>query len=186
MKRAPWFICAVSLSLSLGLLACGPDKPASKTPDEVKTNPTTDTASAPKDAGAVAFKPLKDPALNVSDDIQRACNLQDPGISPKFDYDSADVSDAEKNLLGQIARCLTTGPLKGRSVMLTGRADARGEQEYNMSLGHNRAQRVRGFLASQGLGEDKMFETSRGALDAMGTDETGYAKDRRVDIELRK
>ncbi len=184
MKRAQWFTCAISLSF--GLLACGPDKPASTTPNEVKSNPTDTAAAAPKDAGAVAFKALKDPALNVSDDIQRACNLQDPGLSPKFDYDSADVSEAEKNLLGQIAKCLTTGPLKGKSVMLTGRADARGEQEYNMSLGHNRAQRVRGFLSSQGLGEDKMFETSRGALDAVGSDEMGYAKDRRVDIELRK
>lgn len=184
MKPALW-TCALSITLGLGLFACGPDKPASTTPDQVK--PTrTETADTPKDAGAVPFKPLKDPALNVSDDIQRACNLQDPGLSPKFDYDSADVSEAEKNLLGQIAKCLTTGPLKGKSVMLTGRADARGEQEYNMSLGHNRAQRVRGFLSQQGVGEDKMFETSRGALDATGTDEMGYAKDRRVDIELRK
>ncbi len=183
MKRGPWLIGSVFFSL--GLLACGPDKPASKTPDEVKPTPTETTPTS-KDAGAVAFKALKDPALNVSDDIQRACNLQDPGLSPKFDYDSADVSDAEKNLLGQIAKCLTTGPLKGKSVMLTGRADARGEQEYNMSLGHNRAQRVRGYLSSQGVGEDKMFETSRGALDAVGSDEMGYAKDRRVDIELRK
>ena len=31
-----------------------------------------------------------------------------------------------------------------------------------------------------------MFETSRGALDATGADEAGYAKDRRVDVELRK
>jgi peptidoglycan-associated lipoprotein len=183
MKRAPWFLCAVSVSTAL--LACGPDKPAPKSADEVKAKPV-ETAETSKDAGATSFKPLKDPALNVSDDIQRACNLQDPGLSPKFDYDSADVSDAEKNLLGQIARCLTTGPLKGKSVMLTGRADARGEQEYNMSLGHNRAQKVRGFLSAQGLGDDKMFETSRGALDATGTDEMGYAKDRRVDIELRK
>jgi peptidoglycan-associated lipoprotein len=180
MSRSYWVIAG------LFLLGCGPDKPAAKGADDMKDQKPVETADAKGDAGLGGFKPLKDPALNVSEDIQRACRLEDPGTSPKFDYDSADLSDAEKNLLGQIAKCLTNGPLKGKSVMLVGRADSRGEQEYNMSLGHNRAQRVRGYLSDQGVAGDHLFETSRGALDATGTDDVGFAKDRRVDVQLRQ
>jgi peptidoglycan-associated lipoprotein len=180
MKRS---LCLIA---GLFLLGCGPDKPAANGANDVKDQTPVQTADAKVDAGGGSFKPLKDPALNISEDIQRACKLEDPGQSPKFDFDSADLSDAEKNLLGQIAKCLTTGPLKGKSVLLVGRADNRGEQEYNMSLGHNRAQRVRGFLSQAGVDGDRMFETSRGAMDAVGTDEVGYAKDRRVDVQLRQ
>ena len=46
----------------------------------------------------------------------------------------------------------TVAELRGRTIALTGRADARGEDEYNMGLGGARADSVRRYL--KGLGVD--------------------------------
>jgi len=68
---------------------------------------------------------------------------------------------------------------------LTGHCDPRGEQEFNMSLGDNRAEAVKVFLVGLGVSADKIRTSSRGELDASGMDEAGWLNDRRVDIEVR-
>ena len=81
-------------------------------------------------------------------------------------------------------RCFTSGPLKGRILKVVGHADPRGETEYNFVLGNSRADAVGGFLRSKGMDNAKVATTSRGELDATGTDESGWARDRRVDLLL--
>ena len=66
-----------------------------------------------------------------------------------------------------------------------GRADPRGTEEYNLGLGSRRAESVSGYLTKLGVGQPQLAVTTRGALDATGTDEAGYAKDRRVDVQLK-
>ena len=121
------------------------------------------------------------------DEILRACAIVEKPATetaPKFDFDSSDLTQAERDVLAQVAKCLTTGPLKGRSVQLVGRADPRGETEYNMTLGGKRANAVHGFMSQLGVDKAKMKETSRGELDSSGTDEDGWRRDRRVDLRL--
>jgi len=133
--------------------------------------------------------PAKDDkmAVNVDEAILKACNLKfaSTDAAPKFDFDSESLSEPEKQVLEQIAKCLTTGPLKGRAVDLVGRADPRGETEYNMTLGAKRARAAHTYLSGLGVGGDKLFDTSRGEIDATGKDEAGWTKDRRVDVKLR-
>ena len=162
------------------LVACTSDKPAPITPATVQTTTTTTTTTATP----TAVNP--NAAVNVSADIMRQCNIVVNNVqeAPKFNFDSAELSNAEKDILNQVATCLTTGPLKGRKVQFVGRADPRGEQEYNMELGENRAHTVKTYMTGLGVGGDRMSLTSRGKLDATGTDEAGWAKDRRVDINL--
>jgi peptidoglycan-associated lipoprotein len=54
-----------------------------------------------------------------------------------------------------------------------------------MSLGAQRAEGVKTFLVGLGIANDKVTASSRGKLDANGTDEASWANDRRVDIEVR-
>jgi peptidoglycan-associated lipoprotein len=68
---------------------------------------------------------------------------------------------------------------------LVGRADSRGTTEYNMALADRRAQSVRDYLKRTGIAATRLSVVPRGALDATGTNETGWAKDRRVDSEWR-
>jgi peptidoglycan-associated lipoprotein len=105
--------------------------------------------------------------------------------SPHFEYESPDVKDESRETLVRLANCLTKGTLKGQTVLLTGHCDARGEQEFNMSLGEYRAEAVKTFIVGLGVPGDKIRTSSRGKLDAAGTDEAGYSNDRRVDIEVR-
>ena len=163
------------------LAACGGDKKPAETatkPVETVTPPTTTSAPGKSEKMAV----------NVDDDIIKACNLKFENLdeAPKFDYDSESLTQGEKNILEAIAKCLTSGPLKGRAVDLVGRADPRGETEYNMTLGAKRARSVHTFLGGLGVPGDKLRDTSRGELDAKGTDEEGWRKDRRVDVRLTK
>jgi peptidoglycan-associated lipoprotein len=125
---------------------------------------------------------LRDVAL--SDDIRKICKIEETDRTPKFDFDSSDLSGPDRDVLTQVARCLTTGPLRGRSVQLIGRADPRGETEYNMTLGDTRAGHVDQYLVQLGVDPAQMATTSRGELDATGTDEASWQRDRRVDMRL--
>jgi peptidoglycan-associated lipoprotein len=165
--------------------ACGgnkefPPPKAARTEAPAPAEQTTTTS-------AEAAKPKPNSPLNISDEIRQACGIVDNSDkAPKFDYDSSDLSPAEKDLLSQLAKCLAEGPLKGRSIQLVGRADPRGEQEYNMQLGERRADQVKKYLSGLGVESGRVSDTSRGKLDATGTDEAGWRKDRRVDINLVK
>jgi peptidoglycan-associated lipoprotein len=129
--------------------------------------------------------PRADQEVAVSDDIRKACNIEEDPKTPKFDFDSNALSQVDRDVLVQVARCLTTGPLKGRSVETVGRADSRGETEYNMTLGESRAAAVHSYLGNLGVSKAKMSITSRGELDATGKDEDGWRLDRRVDLRLK-
>jgi len=71
-------------------------------------------------------------------------------------------------------------------VSLIGRADARGTEEYNLGLGSRRAHTVGQYLGRLGVGEPQLAVTTRGALEATGNDEAGWAQDRRVDVQLKQ
>lgn len=104
---------------------------------------------------------------------------------PKFAYESPELAQDAKKTLQRLAACLTTGTLKGAHVLLVGHCDARGEYEFNMSLGAERAEGAKKLLESLGVPENIIDTSSRGKLDAVGTDEAGWANDRRVDVEIR-
>jgi peptidoglycan-associated lipoprotein len=122
--------------------------------------------------------------LHVSDVIAQACGLPRTESAPKFAFDSATIADEDRTILAAIAKCVSEGALRGQALSLIGRADPRGENEYNMSLGESRADSVRRYLHDLGVHPDKVKATSRGEIDAIGNDEASWAQDRRVDIEL--
>ena len=105
--------------------------------------------------------------------------------APKFDFESPELRPDSREVLQRLVACITTGSLKGQRVLLTGHCDARGEYEFNMGLGAERAERVKTFLLGLGLPGSSVSTSSRGKLDANGADDAGYANDRRVDIEVR-
>jgi peptidoglycan-associated lipoprotein len=179
-------LMAIALTGAI-LGGCGDDKPAAKAPtkgifDAQKETPKLETHSATVHNTP---PPLESSGLAISDAIVKACGLSKPSSAPKFDFDSSQITDDDRQLLEELAKCLNTGPLSGKSLMMTGRADPRGESEYNMGLGANRASMVRKFLTNLNVAEARLWITSRGELDAKGTDEASWARDRRVDIDLR-
>ena len=86
--------------------------------------------------------------------------------------------------LDALAECFINGPAQGKRMLLVGHADPRGEDEYNFGLGQKRAGAVADYLQGKGLEQGRMDPSSRGELDATGTDEAGWALDRKVEITL--
>jgi peptidoglycan-associated lipoprotein len=173
---------AALLSLS-ATLACGSDEikpPAAPTGGTETPVAAAGPAPAPTDD-----KPGDNPnqsQINISDEIKKACGISD--ADAYFAFDSANIRDQDHKVLGQLADCFSKGPLKGREMRLVGHADPRGEPEYNIVLGGRRADNVKGFIVQKGLASDQVATSSRGEMDATGTDDASYARDRRVDVLL--
>jgi len=162
-------------------LACGGDKPPVK-------DPTAPPAASGATASANPRLPPDPPnspqasAVRISDEIIKACGISEPNAY--FAFDSANVRPDDASVLGQLVTCFMTGPLKGRQLKLVGHADPRGGSDYNLTLGQSRADAVKAYILDHGMDKSKTDSSSRGAMDATGTDEPTWARDRRVDIML--
>jgi peptidoglycan-associated lipoprotein len=130
--------------------------------------------------------PQTTPNVAVSDELARQCQLKldNRQEAPKFDLDRAELLPEDRAVLEQIAACLTTGPLAGKSLQLTGHADPRGTDEYNLALGARRADTVGAYLERLGVPARQLQKTTRGELDAAGSNEASWRVDRRVDLKL--
>ncbi len=165
-------VSATVLLSTAALLGCS-NKPAE--------SPQSDTS----DTGDSENLPGQDPKqanIEISPQIAEACGISE--TDAYFPYNSAKVSKSADLLFTKLADCFTTGPLAGKSMKLVGHADPRGEDEFNMTLGGRRADNVSDALEKKGLPESQMQTTSRGEMDAVGTDEASWAKDRKVGVFL--
>jgi peptidoglycan-associated lipoprotein len=97
-----------------------------------------------------------------------------------FGFDKSNLTSEATSTLAKNVSCLQKAD---RPVSLVGRADPRGTTEYNMALSDKRAQSVKEYLTRSGIAASRLSTVPRGALEASGTDEAGWAKDRRVDSE---
>ncbi len=157
------------------VVACGDDKPEPKTPATVSGAPKSRLPEKAPDSPVAS-------AVHISPEILKACGISESDAY--FAFDSTNLRDDDVRVLTTIAKCFTTGPLKGRSMNLVGHADPRGSSEYNDTLGQSRADSVASYLVGKGMDKSKTASTTRGEMDATGTDDPGWAKDRRVDILL--
>ena len=168
---------SVSATLvSLALVACGGSKPPVTTPTANATGSTAPTTQSTSQQSPTASN------VSISDEIRTKCGISD--ADAYFSFDSAHLTTHDHTPLDLVAKCFTNGPLAGRIVKLVGRADPRGESDYNMTLGQSRADAVGIYLDARGMAKGKTETTSRGAMDASGTDESGWQRDRRVDVML--
>ena len=157
--------------------ACSSATPKAATPVAQASNIPASAAANPK--------ATDDPTrgnVNISLDVRKACGLAED--EAYFAFDSAHVRDQDKKVLRKLADCFTTGQLKGRQMSLIGHADPRGTADYNMALAGRRADNVKQLVVAESMNENSVSTTSRGAMDASGTDEASWASDRSVDIKL--
>lgn len=166
-----------SLALVIAVFAlagCASEKPPPQTADDAA--PPSSAARETKDSDA------QPATIAVSEDIRKACGLA--FAEARFSYNSAQLRSSDVTPMQKLAVCFTSGPLHGKTANLIGRADPRGDSEYNIALGGRRASSVERALLSHAMPKSQIATTSRGALDATGRDEQGWAWDRRVDVTL--
>lgn len=183
-RARPLAAALVCLGLAAPFAAgCGPDaEPAPKTAAQARPSAApAATAPAPASSAKADVTSPTSGSIHIDDKITKAC-----GDIPAahFAFDSTAISGDAMAALDALARCFVSGPLKGRSMRLTGHADPRGETEYNIALGQKRAGSVADYLFTKGLDKMRAQTLSKGAFEATGTDEAGWARDRKVDVQL--
>ena len=117
------------------------------------------------------------------EDMYTRCT--DVDFSPVyFGFDSTVVPQGELGKIDAVA-----DHLKSRServVVVEGNCDERGSNEYNMSLGENRAIIIRNYLVQNGIASDRIQTRSYGeekpAVD--GHDESAWSRNRRGEFAI--
>lgn len=105
------------------------------------------------------------------------------GPDPFFSFDSARPDTESQPSMQNLVDCMRTGALAGKNIMLIGRTDPRGSEDYDIKLGRDRAERVKKYLVANGIDATRILTDSAGKHDAHA-DPQEWAGDRRVEVEL--
>jgi peptidoglycan-associated lipoprotein len=112
--------------------------------------------AAPAFAAAPSESDSKESAAPPTSQPTSGCGL----VRVHFDTDSSELGPAEKAKLDTTAACLKA---KERlRVTVVGNADERGSEDYNLALGHRRADAVAAYLEGRGVSSQQLVTESHG------------------------
>ena len=97
-----------------------------------------------------------------------------------FTFNKAVLRPQDQNVLEENANCIRS--VKDRQAHLNGHCDPRGTEEYNLALSNRRAQAVKLYLDSLGIPSSRLHVVPKGELEASGTNEETWFKDRKVEF----
>jgi peptidoglycan-associated lipoprotein len=106
------------------------------------------------------------------------------GTMINFEFDRADIRSADQGTLDRKAAILAANP--NVRVQISGHADERGSDEYNLALGNRRAGAAKRYLENKGIDGARLEVVSFGEerpLNA-GHDEAAYAQNRRDEFQV--
>ncbi len=133
---------------------------------------------------------IKTPGLIPTVDANNDSKTQpDAGMLAKrsiyFDYDSFSIRDDAKPILQAHAKNLSNK--RNIKIAIEGNTDERGGAEYNLALGQKRANAVQEALQLMGVQTAQIEAVSFGKEKpkSTGSDEAGYAENRRADIQYK-
>ena len=167
----------------------GPACPADRACPVVEMPPAAPADVAPAKAENVAPAKTPDQALDQAPTEaatkQAKIDIKIDGYLSYFDYDSAVLSQQTLSGLLFVADYLKSNPAV--QILIEGHCDERGTRDYNIALGHKRAEAVRKQLARMGVDQrrvtTKSFGKERPAM--RGTSPEAWAKNRRTIIRIR-
>jgi peptidoglycan-associated lipoprotein len=101
-----------------------------------------------------------------------------------FDYNVSDIRPVDQANLDRKAAILQANP--GVRLRISGHADERGSDEYNLALGNRRAASAKRYLANKGIDGSRIDVISFGEERplASGGDEAAWAQNRRDEFEI--
>jgi peptidoglycan-associated lipoprotein len=167
----------------------GPACPADRACPVVEMPPAAPADVAPAKAENVAPAKTPDQALDhvptEAATKQAKTDIKIDGYLSYFDYDSAVLSQQTLSGLLSVADYLKSNPAV--QILIEGHCDERGTRDYNIALGHKRAEAVRKQLARMGVDPQrittKSFGKERPAM--RGASPEAWAKNRRTIIRIR-
>ena len=167
----------------------GPACPADRACPVVEMPLAAPADVAPVKAENVAPAKTPDQALDQAPTEaatkQAKIDIKIDGYLSYFDYDSAVLSQQTLSGLLFVADYLESNPAV--QILIEGHCDERGTRDYNIALGHKRAEAVRKQLARMGVDPQrittKSFGKERPAM--RGASPEAWAKNRRTIIRIR-
>ncbi|MGH7719667.1 MAG: peptidoglycan-associated lipoprotein Pal, partial [Gemmatimonadaceae bacterium] len=106
------------------------------------------------------------------------------GAAIYFEFDSDALSPEASGSLDAKLAILNANP--GVRIRISGHADERGSDEYNLALGQRRAATAKRYLSQRGIADDRIeiisFGEERPA--AEGGDESAWTQNRRDEFEI--
>jgi len=103
-----------------------------------------------------------------------------------FEFDKYEVRQRDAEVLNANARWLRANP--NTMVLIEGHCDARGTDEYNLSLGDRRAKSVVAYLTAQGIAPTRLVTISYGKERPQCSEnsEACWAKNRRAHFLVKR
>ena len=101
-----------------------------------------------------------------------------------FDYDKSEIRADDQAILDWKARLLAANP--SMTLRISGHADDRGSDEYNLALSNRRAGAAKRYLVNKGVAESRITTDAYGEerpLDTAAT-EAAWAANRRAEFTL--
>ena|SRR5207244_2917434 len=178
---------ATSLMLVLataGLAAACGGKPA---PEQPAPEPTAAPAPAPTpvptDESAERARLDRERLAREAAERSKAV-AADLAAMINFEYDQATVRSSDQGTLDRKAAVLAANP--NVRLQISGHADERGSDEYNLALGNRRAAAAKRYLENKGIDASRMEVVSYGEERPLnpGHDETAYAQNRRDEFQV--
>ncbi|MDP9120184.1 MAG: peptidoglycan-associated lipoprotein Pal [Acidobacteriota bacterium] len=190
-NRLTWIVLPVLLTVLYGC----PHKQKPKTTAQ-DLNVETTSVTPPPSSPAQDIRPPKDSTGQSTDQTEDAMMSQDlqvvndelkrRGFSPDvyFQYDESSLSDDTRGKLSRNSDLLKT-QLR-LSIAIEGHCDERGTSEYNLALGERRANAVKGYLGSLGVGAERMKTISYGSERPVCNehDESCWSQNRRAHMVI--
>ena len=188
------FLLTVSCAAAFTLCACAKNKPPVN--PVVKEEPAA-KAEAPVDTAALAkakadsiekarLEAERLEAERLEKERARVEKLFNELMSEDvyFDFDKSELTEKAKEILTQVGDILLKEPRF--VIVVEGHTDARGTEDYNMTLGSKRAMKVKEFLNAYGVGDDRMETVSYGKEKpkVAGESEEAYAQNRRANFKV--
>jgi peptidoglycan-associated lipoprotein len=173
MRRAVHVCAALGLAAILGVSACAKKKPAPPPSAPAPQAQAPSTTPPPPPPPPPAPRDTM-PAPPTEDEIFARKSLEDvnrekPLGDAYFDLDSSQIRSDAQPVLQKDAEWLKRWA--STKVTVEGHGDSRGTAEYNLALGDRRATAVRDYLASLGIGADRVQIVSKGKEQPVCTEE---------------
>lgn len=176
--------------------ACGGSKPAEQpAPVAVDTAAENARARARQDsidaanraraeADRLAREAADRAAAAARAAAERAALSTDLAAVIHFDFDQSDILSGDMANLDRKAAIMNANP--NLQIRISGHADDRGSDEYNLALGNRRAAAAKRYLAGKGIADARITVVSFGEERpvAMGADEGAWAQNRRDEFEI--
>ncbi len=172
---------AMTVALAFAVSGCRYDDAANKDAgDDTAMNATDIATDADIEEGSLSEI---DSAGKNFEDLYTLCT--DVSFAPVyFGFDSTVIPQGELEKAEAVVAHLTD---KGdRVVVIEGHCDDRGSNEYNMSLGENRAMILQNYLTEAGIAPDRIQTRSYGEERPaiLGSDDSAWSKNRRGEFVI--